>query len=51
MSQQKILLVDDEPDILELLTYNLEKEGFEVHAASNNAQMSALTRSRLHYFS
>ncbi len=31
----KILLVDDEQDILDFLSYNLEKEGFEVHTASN----------------
>lgn len=35
MSNQKILLVDDEQDILDLISYNLEKEGFEVHTASN----------------
>jgi len=28
----RILLVDDDWDILELLAYNLEKEGFKVHA-------------------
>ena len=26
----KILIVDDEQDIIEFLSYNLEKEGFEV---------------------
>lgn len=31
----KILIVDDEPDILEFLSYNLKKEGFIVHTASN----------------
>ncbi|MBA3900147.1 MAG: response regulator transcription factor [Bacteroidetes bacterium] len=31
----KILLVDDEPDILEFIKYNLEKEGYEVFIASN----------------
>lgn len=31
----KILLVDDEEDILELLQYNLEKEGYEVKTATN----------------
>lgn len=30
---QKILLVDDENDILEFLSYNLNKEGFEVYTA------------------
>jgi two-component system alkaline phosphatase synthesis response regulator PhoP len=28
----KILLVDDEPDVLEFLGYNLRKEGYQVHA-------------------
>ena len=28
-----ILIVDDDPDILEFLKYNLEKEGFEVAVA------------------
>jgi len=31
----KVLIVDDEPDIVEILTYNLEKEGFEVASAIN----------------
>jgi two-component system alkaline phosphatase synthesis response regulator PhoP len=31
----KILLVDDEQDILDFLGYNLEKENFEVHTANN----------------
>lgn len=33
MSNQKILLVDDEKDIIEFLQYNLEHEGFEVITA------------------
>ncbi|MBZ4675428.1 MAG: phoP 2 [Anaerophaga sp.] len=31
----KILLVDDEPDILEFIGYNLKKEGFQVETATN----------------
>lgn len=31
----QILVVDDEPDILEFLKYNLEKEGFLVETATN----------------
>ena len=38
MKKTKILVVDDEPDILEILTYNLEKEGFEVVTASNGEE-------------
>ncbi|HQD11390.1 MAG TPA: response regulator transcription factor [Chitinophagales bacterium] len=34
----KILVVDDEPDILEFLSYNLEKEGFQVETAENGKQ-------------
>lgn len=32
MRQQRILVVEDEPDILEILRYNLEREGFAVEA-------------------
>ena len=38
MSNHKILLVDDEQDILDLIGYNLEKEGFEVHMANNGRE-------------
>ena len=34
-SDYKILLVDDEPDIIEFVSYNLKKEGFDVLTASN----------------
>ncbi|HET6556803.1 MAG TPA: response regulator transcription factor [Prolixibacteraceae bacterium] len=36
-SQYKILLVDDEVDILEFISYNLEKEGYKVYTAKNGA--------------
>lgn len=35
MQPAKILLVDDEPDILEILEYNLKKAGYEVATANN----------------
>lgn len=34
----RILLVDDEPDILEFLSYNINKEGYEVHTAQNGKE-------------
>jgi two-component system phosphate regulon response regulator PhoB len=33
MARERILLVEDEPDIAEVLQYNLEKEGFQVELA------------------
>lgn len=35
MHKKKILLIDDEIDILEILSYNLEKEGYLVTTATN----------------
>lgn len=37
-SAKKILIVDDEPDILEFLQYSLKKEGYEVVTASDGKQ-------------
>src|SRR6187549_175604 len=34
----KILLVDDEPDILEFMEYNLKKEGFQTYTAKNGQE-------------
>jgi two-component system alkaline phosphatase synthesis response regulator PhoP len=34
----KILLVDDEPDILEILSYNLTAEGYQVFTAKNGME-------------
>ncbi len=31
----KILLVDDEPDILEIVSYNLKNEGYKIYTATN----------------
>lgn len=44
MAQRKVLIVDDEADILELLAYNLEREGFTVLQASNGEEAVALAR-------
>jgi len=34
----KVLLVDDEPDILEFISYNMKKEGFQVLTANNGQE-------------
>ena len=39
---KKILIVDDEPDILEFLQYNLRKEGYEVVTAGDGKQAIAV---------
>lgn len=44
--KQKILIVDDEPDILELIEYNLKKEGYQVFLA-NNGQEAVTTAKKV----
>ena len=44
-SDIKILLVDDEPDILEIVGYNLKNQGYDVYTASNGLEaLSAAKR-------
>lgn len=38
MNSKKILLIDDEMDILEILSYNLEKEGYNIYTATNGKE-------------
>ena len=40
----KILLVDDEPDILEIVGYNLSSEGYNVNTANNGAEALSLAK-------
>lgn len=42
---KKILIADDEPDILEIIQYNLQGEGYEVYTAKDGDE--ALTRAKL----
>lgn len=44
MSTQKILIADDEKDILDLLNYNLEKEGYEVVRANDGREVLELVK-------
>jgi two-component system, OmpR family, alkaline phosphatase synthesis response regulator PhoP len=45
-AQGKVLIADDEPDILEILKYNLEKEGYLVSTAKDGNE--ALDKARQH---
>jgi two-component system alkaline phosphatase synthesis response regulator PhoP len=40
----KILIVDDEPDILEFIGYNLSREGYEVHQINNGSDAIPMAR-------
>ncbi len=42
---KRILIADDEPDILEIVSYNLQNEGFEVYTARNGDE--AIERAKL----
>lgn len=47
MANTKIVVVEDEADILELLTYNLKREGFDVVSADNGLQGLNLIKQHL----
>ena len=44
MAVQKVLLVDDEQDILDMLRYNLEREGLKVYTAQNGLEALRLAK-------
>ena len=44
LNTYKILVVDDDPDIVELLKYNLSSEGYKVKSASNGIQAVSLAK-------
>ncbi len=46
MMKQKILIADDERDILDFLKYNLEKEGFDVLLARNGKEALAQSKKK-----
>lgn len=44
----KILLVDDEQDILDFLSYNLNKEGYQVFTALNGRDALKIAKKKSH---
>ncbi len=47
MPKEAILIVDDEEDILELIEYNLSKEGFRLHTAVSGEEALRIAREEL----
>ena len=47
MTKRQILLVDDEKDIIKLLQYNLEKEGYQISIARTGEEGLELAKSRV----
>ena len=43
----KILLVDDEPDILEIVGYNLKSEGYKIFTAKNGAEAVEIAKKEI----
>jgi len=43
-SKYRILLVDDETDVLEFLSYNLKREGFQVSQATNGREAISIAK-------
>jgi len=46
MKKTKIVLIEDEKDLVKLLTYNLEKEGYEVFSALDGEEGLKLVKSK-----
>jgi len=47
MVKKKILIVDDEPDILEILAYNFEKEGYAIFVVDNGLEAIKIAKQEL----
>ncbi len=47
MAKHRILIVDDEADILELLQFNLEKEGYQVLTAATGESAVRTAQAKL----
>ena len=47
MARENVLVVDDERDILELVKYNLDKEGYRVTVVASGEDALAATRTKM----
>ena len=47
LAKENVLVVDDERDILELVKYNLEKEGYRVTVVASGEDALAATRAKM----
>jgi len=47
MVKEKVLIVDDEPDILELLRFNLSREGYRVSSAASGEEALSMAQSEI----
>ena len=46
LTNQRVLVIDDEPDLRTLYEFSLARDGYEVHAAGNVTQALELLRSQ-----
>ena len=44
MNRAKVVIIEDEPDIIEVMSYNLTREGFLVSASRNGVDGLSLVR-------
>jgi two-component system alkaline phosphatase synthesis response regulator PhoP len=47
MARESVLVVDDERDILELVKYNLDKEGYQVTVVATGEDALAAARTKM----
>ena len=47
LDEKKILLVDDDADIIEIVRYNLLQEGYQIFTASNGKEAIAAAKKEL----
>lgn len=45
-TKRKVLIVDDDEDILDLLSYNLSKEGYQVFQASDGVEAIEVAKAK-----